>query len=247
MTESDIPLPLAWHQLPVANLEKEIYGPDIPEGIPGPPLFMVCLFPSLPDQMEEIIKELLAAGANVDKRGRIGSMWFTPLAVAARMGLVRVVELLLKNNADVHAHGRRILHLVARWGLHDRAGVFKVLLNHGADVHAKDGRGYTPLHSAVHGSSAANPWVRVHVARLLIHYGADVLARNNFGDTAEFMATRSGVHRVVELIQTEPARMEALRRAKCEAFAMGQLERLGAVSRVRALDPGVVRMVLDHL
>jgi ankyrin repeat protein len=188
--------------------------------------------------MEEIIKELLAAGANVDKRGRIGSMWFTPLAVAARMGLVRVVELLLKNNADVHAHGRRILHLVARWGLHDRAGVFKVLLNHGADVHAKDGRGYTPLHSAVHGSSEA---------RLLIHYGADVLARNNFGDTAEFMATRSGVHRVVELIQTEPARMEALRRAKCEAFAMGQLERLGAVSRVRALDPGVVRMVLDHL
>jgi hypothetical protein len=40
-------------------------------------------------------------------------------------------------------------------------------------------------------------------------------------------------------------RKEVLRRGKCEAFAMGLLERLGAGSRVRSLDPGVVRMVLD--
>jgi len=45
----------------------------------------------------------------------------------------------------------------------------------------------------------------------------------------------------------EMLKAEALRRAQCEAFAMGQLERLGAGSMVRGLDPGVVRMVLEHV
>ena len=43
------------------------------------------------------------------------------------------------------------------------------------------------------------------------------------------------------------AKEAAARRAKCEAFAMGHLERLGEGSRVRWLDAGVVRMVLKHL
>ena len=34
---------------------------------------------------------------------------------------------------------------------------------------------------------------------------------------------------------------------RCIAFAMGQRERLGAGSRVRALEPEVVRMVLDFV
>ena len=39
----------------------------------------------------------------------------------------------------------------------------------------------------------------------------------------------------------------AAERARCIAFAMGQRERLGAGSPVRALDPEVVRMVLDQV
>mmetsp|Transcript_2321 Transcript_2321/g.5497 ORF Transcript_2321/g.5497 Transcript_2321/m.5497 type:complete len:88 (-) Transcript_2321:54-317(-) len=60
-----------------------------------------------------------------------------------------------------------------------------------------------------------------------------------------------------KLVRTWPAKThlqvtailtaEAVRRAKCEAFAMGQLDRLGAKSRVLALDAGVVRMVLEHV
>ncbi|KAJ1481458.1 hypothetical protein T484DRAFT_1954281 [Baffinella frigidus] len=42
-------------------------------------------------------------------------------------------------------------------------------------------------------------------------------------------------------------RRKEVRRARYEAFAMGQLERLGAGSRVRGLDPGVVGMVLEQL
>jgi hypothetical protein len=38
---------------------------------------------------------------------------------------------------------------------------------------------------------------------------------------------------------------EALRRAQCVAFSMGQQERLGTGSLVRWLDPEVVKMVLE--
>jgi len=41
-------------------------------------------------------------------------------------------------------------------------------------------------------------------------------------------------------------RAAAARRARGVAFAMGQGERLGALSMVRALDPGVLRMILDQ-
>ena len=38
-----------------------------------------------------------------------------------------------------------------------------------------------------------------------------------------------------------------MRRANCEAFAMGHQERLGAGSRVQWLDAGVLRMVLEQV
>jgi len=44
----------------------------------------------------------------------------------------------------------------------------------------------------------------------------------------------------------DAVRRETVRRARCEAFAMGHQERLGAGSRVRWLDAGVVRMVLEQ-
>ena len=42
-------------------------------------------------------------------------------------------------------------------------------------------------------------------------------------------------------------RAEGVRRAKCEAFALGQHARLGAGSWVQALDAGVVSMVLEKV
>ena len=82
---------------------------------------------------------------------------------------------------------------------------------------------------------------------LLLANGADLQSKTNAGRTPEDAAIMRQNVQIAAMIRAEAARREAMRRAKCEAFAMGQLERLGAVSRVRALDPGVVRMVLDHL
>ena len=49
------------------------------------------------------------------------------------------------------------------------------------------------------------------------------------------------------MLKAEAERREAVRRARCEAFAMGHQERLGAGSRVRWLDAGVVQMVLKQV
>ena len=48
--------------------------------------------------------------------------------------------------------------------------------------------------------------------------------------------------RIAAMLQAEP-----VRRAKREAFAMGLHQRLGAGSRARGLEEGVVRMVLEHV
>ena len=47
------------------------------------------------------------------------------------------------------------------------------------------------------------------------------------------------------MLKAEAERREAV--ARCEAFAMGHQERLGAGSRVRWLDAGVVQMVLEQV
>lgn len=54
-------------------------------------------------------------------------------------------------------------------------------LQHGADVNLGDKAGFTPLHCAAQGQHA-------DVARVLTEAGADVHARNRFGDTPLLIA-----------------------------------------------------------
>ena len=226
---------------PVAPPVRGLYGPDNPVGIRMPPLFRLVVGPQTPERLAEI-QELLATGVNVEQRGCTGhgelARWYTPLAMAAIFGFVRVVELLLEYNANVHAHGRTILHLVARIGMDDTRGVAKLLLDHGADVHATDSewpvRGFTALHEAAEEGHA-------DVVQVLIHYGVDVLARTDDGQTAQDLATSAGHVAVVAMIQTE-----TLPRAKGLAFAMGLQERLGEASIVKNLDKELLRMVLEE-
>jgi hypothetical protein len=214
------------------------YGPEDPEGDPEPPLFMQCLNGCPVGAMEA----LLATGVRVDQPGRIANMWITPLAMAAGGGDVRVVQLLLDHNADVHAHHGLIPHRVVRVGvllqLGDRPAVMKLLLDHGANVNTTDALGFTPLHDAADTGDAL-------MARMLIHHGGNKMARTNVGETVANVATRrnvgTGTHdAVLEVIQTE-----TLPRAKGVAFAMGLHERLGEASRVKTLNKELLRMVLE--
>jgi hypothetical protein len=218
----------------MADNDQDPYGPEDPEGVLEPELWQQCMVGGPVGAMEA----LLATGVRVDQPGRLMHRWITPLAMAAGGGDVRVVQLLLDHNADVHAHQGLIPHRVARVGGGDRPAVMKLLLDHGADVHATDAVGFTPLHEAADKGNAA-------LARMLILYGGNILARNNFGETVADVATArnvgTGTHdAVLEVIQTE-----TLPRARGVAFAMGLHERLGEVSRVNTLDKELLRMVLE--
>ena len=137
------------------------------------------------------------------------------------------------------------LHEAAHRGHEAMVGL---LLEHAADFSARDRVDFTPLHEAAFGGHAA-------VVRRLLDKGADIESKTSHsweiqqifrGVSVEVMAKAMVSYRsnfeIVAMLQAE-----ALRRAKSVAFAMGQQERLGAGSRVRGLDPGVVRIVLEQV
>ena len=114
-----------------------------------------------------------------------------------------------------------------------------LLLENGADVNEKATSGITPLHEA------ARRGFR-EVVRLLIHKGADLQSQNIAGATAEDDATANGNVEIAVILRAEAERQAERLRVRQVAFAMGLHDRLGAGSIVRALDPEVLRIVLQR-
>jgi ankyrin repeat protein len=209
----------------------------------------------------EEVRQLLADGADVEERG--GPMKTSPLHQAALVGGEAVARLLLEHGADVSVKDRfgfTPLHWAAVVG---GEAVTRLLLEHGADVSSKNNSGGTPLHLDARSGNQA-------VALLLLQAGANVSATDTAGDTPEDIATAASHLELAAMLEEE-----AVSRAKCVAFAMGQHARLGAVSWVQKLDarwfgwlggqggasfigvragswvheldPGVVRMIVEQV
>lgn len=85
------------------------------------------------------------------------------------------------------------LHDAARAG---NADAVKAFLDSGADIHAKDGFGYTPLHVARN----------AEVVQLLVELGADVNAKNVEGWTPLQIAKMNLRTRVVEFLRDHGAK-----------------------------------------
>jgi len=160
----------------------------------------------------------------------------TAMHRVANVGLEAMMLLLEKGASvsDKSEDGSTPLHFAA---LQSNEEVVRKLVEHGAEVSAENGYGYTPLHMAVIGGNEA-------VVQLLVHAGAELglTCWYSGAQTAHDMATENG--NIAALLKTAE---DAVHRDKCKAFAMGHHERLGAASRVRLLDAGVVRMVLEFL
>jgi hypothetical protein len=111
---------------------------------------------------------------------------------AVWVGDAAKVSKLLRRGANPNAKedGSTPLHLAV---LKEHADIAKLLLEHGADVNAKDKYGGTPLHRAVLTEDA-------DVVTLLLEHGADVNAKDKYGGTPLHLAAAKGHADIARLL-----------------------------------------------
>ena len=118
---------------------------------------------------------LLEEGIYPDVRDEVGN---TPLLYAASAGSINAARLLLQNDANVNAaNNRGQTPLMSSLRTDSNLFLVKLLIDNGANIEAQDRDGNRPLLIAAENSAA-------QITRLLIHYVANVDAKNNLGETA---------------------------------------------------------------
>jgi ankyrin repeat protein len=179
---------------------------------------------------------------------------------AAKRGDVAAVQKLLREGLSPNqtdAQGRTALHQAAAAG---NVQLFKMLINAGADIHAKDKQGVTPEYIALHAadirtqlalmkalptSSSPNdgnvPWTltaaidhrQPSVAEMLIKMGADVNAVDSNGDCPLYLAAQKGDAAITELLLSHGADIST--RNKSGEFAIHSAALAGNMTVVRLL------------
>ena len=224
------------------------------------------LFIAVELQQVEEVHQLLMAGVNV-REPSVFPNW-TPLRMAVLGENPEIVDLLSRfgaNTTELTSWNATFLHLIAYTHMGPEAGLDAVrerqltdvarrLIQHGVDVSVRDDRGFTALQMAARNCHVAmvsvllacpdlNPLdiggpngqtAEEMVAALLVTRVATALPEQ----TAHVDATRE----ILAMLRAEPERRTQERRA---AFAMALIPRLGVASPVKALDPELVRMVLE--
>ena len=133
------------------------------------------------------IREAIGTPVVIEQEERPLPPLSTPLQYASSCGLHTVVKFLVTGHSrDGHSRGvtegTTALQLASREG---HVEVACILVEHGADVTAKDDSGETPLHQA---SSARC----VDLAQFLVENGANATAEDNWGRTPLHLASRVG-------------------------------------------------------
>lgn len=117
----------------------------------------------------------------------------TPLHLAAYMGRVEAVQLLLAKGASVH-NTNRAGNTALQWASrHNDTTIVSLLIQRGADVRHADNTGFTALHFCAYANA-------VDTCRLLLDNGADVNAVTEKGYTAVCTAAEHHNTPVAELL-----------------------------------------------
>lgn len=125
---------------------------------------------------------------------------FTPLGLASFFGHAEIVDLLLTRGANVNTasnNSQRVMPLHSAVASRHLA-IAQALLDHNADVNAKQQDGFTPLHQAAHNG-------QLEMVELLLRHGASLDAAKDDGQTALALAEQYGHREVAEFLRRQGA------------------------------------------
>ncbi|MEO5500358.1 MAG: ankyrin repeat domain-containing protein [Ginsengibacter sp.] len=121
---------------------------------------------------------------------------FTPLGLASFFGHLSLVKLLLRRGANPNIASNNQFKVAP---IHSACaishlGIVELLLEHDADVNAKQMNGVTPLHSTCHNG-------QTKLSKILLENGAEINAKMDNGQTPLFMAQEKGFQETADLIK----------------------------------------------
>jgi ankyrin repeat protein len=131
-----------------------------------------------------------------DLIGRFSPDGFTLLHLAAFFAQLDVAKILLTAGADANSEARNIMrvHPLHSAAAADQTRIAMALIEHGADVNARQQGGFTPLHAAAQNGN-------LDLVRALLDHGADPSARTDEGKTALELARAAGHGEVAQLLK----------------------------------------------
>jgi ankyrin repeat protein len=179
----------------------------------------------------EGVELLLGRGADMDGSDKYGS---TALIIAAQRDWAEGVELLLGRGADVGSSDKNGCTALMHAAHTCSAGGAELLLGRGADPRAKNHLQATALHKICQFRSYNSDNLAQPFAGLLLEAGADIGARDCYGNTPLLLALQSGDLRLGEwLLQRGAPYRVANNEGKTPL--MSSVEHDGAASVVRHL------------
>jgi ankyrin repeat protein len=145
------------------------------------------------DNAVEIIQLLLSYGADIEARDKKFELFFfgspggqTALHIASQMRRTNAVRELLLKGANPNARDNNFMTpLIASVAAWPSEAVVNVLLENGAEINAKDSKGWSALAITCDDSHPS-------IARLLVSRGADLETTDMLGHTPLFAAARNG-------------------------------------------------------
>lgn len=145
-------------------------------------------------RLQEILSE---ESARIDEYSHDG---WTPLHLTAFFGHLEAAGFLLDRGANPRLISR---NRMANAALHAalagrRSAIAHLLVARGADIRVADGSGWTPLHHAVYNGDLPS-------TAMILEAGADLLARNQKGETPLAVALERGHSEVADLLRRHGA------------------------------------------
>ncbi len=159
------------------------------------------LFKAITGRDISAVESLLKLGVSANAKESEASGW-TALLKATMYGQEKIVELLLKNSANIDYQGKYLCSALALASQYGHERVVRILLKHKPNVDLQEESGWTALMHAAHGR-------RTEIVRMLLDAGADVNLKTLKGKTAYDLAANDDIRSMLSAAARENARSAA--------------------------------------